>query len=165
MWRRPAIALIVVLAACDRFEDTGQVCVVPEQVECQSADDSGGNAFAGDRRAAWCPTGLGNCDCLGTYPENQVYQVQAKLGVGGGGNAVKIKCDVKLDGDHQLLVKASYWEQAEEADMIFEPATETTCETPVLTVGEWTLRYGDGEVVFRVGDDDQQDIACVFGEP
>jgi hypothetical protein len=156
MRRRSVIALLAVLAACERYEDTGRACLLPHEMECHVGDSESDTGL----EYHLCDLSFG-CDCTGYYPANTAFDVHALMSSGGGGYTDKEKCRVEMDGDFQLSVKASYVQKPEQVAIV-EPAAEATCTTPTLAAGDWTLRYGGGEVVFRVGDAEPQMMACAM---
>jgi hypothetical protein len=154
-----AALLFVPLSFTERYEDTGRACVVPRDVECfLSFSDESDTGL----EMEYCDLWSNSCDCEGLYPANEAYELHAYMSSGGGGYTKKAKCSVELVGDHHLSVEGSY-KQLPERDAIVEPAAEASCTTPVLAAGIWTLSYGDGEVMFRVGDDEVQQMACASG--
>ena len=87
---------LVTLSGCEFVKDTGEICLVPQQVECVCPE---GHSLAG----GWdcdLPDGYARYDveCRGTYPADAGYTIDARLYDGGNGYAVKEKCKVKLDG-------------------------------------------------------------------
>lgn len=158
----PVTALLILAGAgagCELVKNTGQVCLVPKNVQCTC--ENGTDGLDEDYECG-LPSEYytQDFDCDGTYPADVSYEIDARLYTGGNGYAVKETCKVTVDGE-RLRVKAKFWHKAEQ-DAIVEPPAYTTCEVGPLAAGTYVLEYGDNQAEVEIGDDSTvQPMVCV----
>ena len=143
------LPIALLLMSCGELvEDTGKACVMPQDFECTcDADVDEG-----------CSPPLYG-ECTGEFVDGLAHEVQVWLGYGRG-DSWDIECEATITGELELTVTASFrWKQDQDADG--EPDIIATCETPPLSAGLWTVRYGDGESRLTVGSGTERAAVCV----
>lgn len=153
-----ALLLPLVLGSCSELVvDTGEVCLVPKEIECECEFPVEGFSCSLDEG----PLVEGQpILCTGTYPADQSYEIRAFLYEGGGGYSKKEKCKVEIDGS-KLMVRGRFW-HAPEQDAIVEPGAVASCEVGPLAAGTWTIEYGGRSIEVEIGDADTvQEMVCV----
>jgi hypothetical protein len=136
MWRACSMLCLVLSMACGEVvHDTGTACVMPQTwIECE--DGATGGPIDG-------------YDCSGEYVDGHAHEVQVWLGYGTG-DSWDIGCEATVTGSQELSITASFrWKPDQERDG--EPDVIAGCETPALSSGTWTVRYGEGEGQLDVG--------------
>ncbi|MFV8749296.1 hypothetical protein ACNOYE_01965 [Nannocystaceae bacterium ST9] len=148
-------SLVTLVLACNQgelVEDTGYACVISEPFECVCREGVPSDVCLLD------PLDYLNSICTGPLPPDTRLSIEVWLGHGQG-DSWDIECEAEPVGGNVLEIHAHYrWKQDQDADG--EPDVIASCQTPPLSAGVWTLRYGEGERHFTVSPE-SQNTPCV----
>ena len=143
---------------CSEVEtDEGHACLIPVGLTCSDCDNS---PFTICSLAPQTDEELWQDSCTqGVVPADVPLRIEVNFGRGRG-ESWDLECSVEQTGDRELLIQGS-WRWRPDGDADIEPDLHVACQTPPLSAGEWTIRYGQGEMVVNIGTSNVP-LTCVY---